>query len=192
MKNNKLLLLLLLGPLLVIGQELPLLRVKGKQQTKVPEKLETNEIAIVLEQYGGWSVYNYQTYYIFKNNNAVIGYRKQIPKPYLKEKKGLKETITKLELSSQQKKQLNDNLRASVTTDFLAFTQNDFSKDKNTKAHCIISDANGYAMHFIQNKKETSYRYYAPQEQLEKCNDPTINKVVLRKYVALIKMWDRQ
>lgn len=190
MKKDFLILLLFIIPSILIGQNLPILELKQKQKTEIPEKLEKNEIAIILEESGGWSEYNDLAYYIFKNNGKIIAYSKQTTKDYLKNKKELKETTTKMELSDQKEKQLTENLNAKLTIKFLKYTQNSFTNNSDkSNAMCMISDATGYALTFVQNGKQNSYQHYAPEFYLNKCKDKNINKVVLGQYVELIKIW---
>ncbi|WP_298884727.1 hypothetical protein [uncultured Polaribacter sp.] len=189
MEKNILIILLLLISCFLNGQNLPELELRENKSIEIPEKLESNEIAVIFEQYGGWSAYNNLTYYIFKNNGEIIAYRKQTPKSYLKKKKELKETLTEIKLTFEQKKELKKNIESELTTDFLKYSQVSFKVSKKANGQCMITDATGYKMTFIQDDKQNSYKYYAPNYHLNKCKDKNINKSVLSKYLELIKLW---
>lgn len=191
MKNTQSLLvfLFLLSFLRINGQELPILELRSAKNIKLPQKLEENEIGVVFEQFGGWSAYNKLSYYIFKNNSDIIVFNKETPKDYLKKNKKLKESITKIALTEKDKKQLREKLQSKLTSDFLKYSQVNFKNDKNSFSKCMISDAFGYKITFIQNGKENKYKYYAPKYYLYKCSDENINKAMLKKYIELIAMW---
>ena len=189
MGKNILIILLFLISCFLNGQNLPELELRENKSIEIPEKLESNEIAVIFEQYGGWSAYNNLTYYIFKNNGEIIAYSKQTPKSYLKKKKELKETLTEIKLTFEQKKELKKNIESELTTDFLKYSQDSFKVSKNAIGQCMITDATGYKMTFIQDDKQNSYKYYAPKYHLNKCKDKNINKSVLSKYLELIKLW---
>lgn len=51
----------------------------------------------------------------------------------------------------------------------------------------MVSDSTAYKIWFIQNSKQNTYGYYAPEYYLEKCPDKTINKIVLREFLEMLK-----
>ena len=189
MGNKLLIILLLIISVPSKEQKLPELDLRETKNIRIPEKLESNEIAVIFEQYGGWSAYDDLTYYIFKNNGEIIVYSEQKPKSYLKKKKELKETLTEIKLTVEQKKELKKIIESELTIDFMKYSQDSFKKNKNAVAQCMIIDATGYKMSFLQNGMQNSYKYYAPNYNLNKCNDKNINKGVLRKYLGLIELW---
>ncbi|RKN14738.1 hypothetical protein D7035_16715, partial [Aquimarina sp. AD1] len=158
MEKNILAILLLLICFTTNGQNLPELELRENKSIEIPEKIESKEIAIIFEQYGGWSAYNILTYYIFKNNGEIISYRKQIPKSYLKKKKELKETLTEIKLTAEQIKELKKNIKSELTIDFQNYSQSNFKKSKNSIGKCIITDATGYKLTFLQNEKQNTYK----------------------------------
>jgi hypothetical protein len=192
MEKKILLTLFLAISLNLIGQELPKLNVREQitSENELPEKLETNEIGIIIKLTGGWSAYDNIGYYIFKNDGNVIAYSKKTPKKYLKKRKELKEEQKQLELEDEKKNQLKISLNSKTTLDFLKYAQKDFKKsESNGPPPCGITDATGFQFIFIQNGKQNSYKYYAPEYHLKKCNDKNINKVMLAEFVELIKVW---
>ena len=191
--NNKILLTLFLAiSLNLIGQELPKLNVREQitSENELPEKLETNEIGVIIKLTGGWSAYNNIGYYIFKNDGNVIAYSKKTPKKYLKKRKELKEVQKQLKLENERKKELLASLNSNTTLDFLNYSQKNFKKsESNGPPPCPITDATGFQFTFIQNGKQNTYKYYAPEHRLNKCNDKNINKAMLAEFVELIKVW---
>ncbi|MFD1062066.1 hypothetical protein ACFQ1Q_02310, partial [Winogradskyella litorisediminis] len=130
----------------LIGQELPKLNVREEvtSENELPEKLETNEIGVIIKLTGGWSAYNNIGYYIFKNDGNVIAYSKKAPKKYLKKRKELKEEQKQLELEDEKKNELKASLKSKTTLDFLKYAQKDFKKsESNGPPPCGITDATG-------------------------------------------------
>ncbi len=194
MKKGIFTLILLLLTSIVISQNLPTLKLRGKKNIEIPENLQTNEIAVVVKEYGGWSPYDEIFYYLFKNDGKITAYIKKEVKSYLRDSDKLKDTISKFELSIEQKKRLEENLTSKLTTHFLKYSQKSFKRNIKQKRkarpfECFITDALGYEMTFIQNGKANSYEHYAPKFYLTECGDKRINRVMLRKYVKLIEMW---
>ena len=139
---------------------------------------------------GGWSAYDYTSFFIYKNDGNIIAYSKKSPKSYLRKKKELKEEQSEIKLSAERKKELLESLNSNTTIDFLKYSQKDFKKsESNGPPPCPITDATGFHFTFIQNGKQNSYKYYAPEHRLNRCSDKNINKVVLEEFVELIKVW---
>ena len=192
MKKTILLILFFTISLTLLGQELPNLNLREQttNENKLPENLESNEIGVIIKLTGGWSAYDYTSFFIFKNDGNIISYSKKSPKNYLKKKKELKEVQSKIELSAERKKELFASLNSKTTIDFLEYSQKDFKKSElNMPPFCHVTDATGFQFTFIQNGKQNSYKHYAPEHHLKRCNDKNINKVMLREYVELIKIW---
>ena len=178
--------------LTAFGQKLPILDLRDKRNSEIefPENLEVNEIGIIIKLTGGWSAYDNISYYIFKNNGNVIAYSEQTPKSYLRKTKGLKDTLTQFKLYIEQKKKFIELLNSNKTIDFIKYSQKDFkNSDLNLPPPCPITDAIGYQFTFVQNGKENSYKYYAPEYILKRCDDKNVNKTVLGKFVELINLW---
>ena len=55
---------------------------------------------------GGWSAYDYTSFFIYKNDGNIIAYSKKSPKSYLRKKKELKEEQSEIKLSAERKKEL--------------------------------------------------------------------------------------
>ncbi|MCB0744175.1 MAG: hypothetical protein KDC67_09740 [Ignavibacteriae bacterium] len=192
MKKTVFLILFFIISLNLIGQELPNLNLREQitNETELPENIETNEIGVIIKLTGGWSAYDYTSFFIYKNDGDIIAYSKKSPKSYLKNKKELKEEQLKIELSAERIKELFESLNSNITINFLKYSQKDFKKSvSNGPPPCGISDATGFQFTFIQNGKQNSYKYYAPEFHLKKCNNKTINKVMLGEFVELIKIW---
>lgn len=188
--NNYILRILLISFSFVpIGQNLPDLELREKKSISIPEKIEENEIAVVLEQFGGWSAYNNLTYYIFKNSGEIIAYKKQSLKSYLRKKNKINDTISKIELTAKEIMKLKKNMNSDLTINFQKYSQDSFKINKNIVGKCNRIDAVGYKITFLQNGKQNSYKYYDPYYSLENCNDQNINKNVLSKFIELIEMW---
>lgn len=175
-----------------IGQNLPKMKLRENKSISIPDKIATNEIAVVLEQFGGWSAYNNLTYYIFKNSGEIIAYKKQTLKSYLRKKNRINETLSEIELTAKKKEKFRKNIQSDFTINFQKYSQDSFKKNTNTIVQCKIIDAVGYKITFLQNGKQNSYKYYAPYYSLEKCNDKNIDKNVLTKFLQLIEMWEHK
>ncbi|WP_040278797.1 hypothetical protein [Psychroserpens damuponensis] len=176
----------------MFSQELPTLNLSEtvSQDFEFPITLSKNDIGVILHLTGGWSAYDHKSYYIFKDSGDVILYNRKFPKSYLRKKKALKDTLTKIELTTEQKQQVVNKLNASTTLNFLKYSQHNFKTISATGPPvCMISDATGYNFAIIQDGKVNSYKYYAPDHSYNNCNDKNINKVVLGQYIALIDFW---
>lgn len=187
-----LLLLFILFSSLIFCQNLPklLLRDEVVKDTLVNEKIEKDEICVIIKNTGGSFAHDTYFYFFFKNENKINAYIVSTPKSYLKKNKKLITTIDKTELSLENEKLLFMALNSNQTAEFLNFTQSDFKNNTNERERpCLISDASGCVMTFIQNGKQNTYDYYAPKYMFEKCNNKSINKVTLGKYIQLIDLW---
>lgn len=179
---------------LINGQKLPNLNLSNslnsKLEIKSPMNLDNGELCITLIEGAGMSGFDYYTHYIFTNDGNVQAYKEEVPKAYLKNLKG---TITKLEIDGQTKGKLLENVYSKSTIEFTTFFQKDFYKPikvKKIQFPCV-TDAPGYSISFIQNKKQKVYSFYAPEHYYNgKCKDENINKKMLEKFIKLLKLWE--
>ncbi|MFC0425514.1 hypothetical protein [Chryseobacterium scophthalmum] len=173
------------------AQDIPKLILKSKVDNNLvlPVVVDKNDLAIIINYNGGWTAFDRNIYYIFKNNGDLKIYKEESPKPYIKNP-DLKKSIREISVSENTKDKLFEIINSKKITDFQKYSQNDFKikqKDKSiAPPSCMISDSIGYKIWFIQNNKQNSYGYYAPEYYLEKCTDKTINKVVLKKFLEML------
>jgi len=186
-------LLLLILNLSVFAQN-PILKLSNPIDISqnLPETLDKNEICIIYEINGGWSAYDFFNYYFIKKDGKITAYRQEKAKSYLKDKASDK-TIEKILVESELKQKIFKLINSNQLKELLKFKQEDFklktSQDPNTlPPPCMISDASGYKLTFIQNNKESSYSYYAPQYHYEKCTNKLINKPVLKKFIDVLEL----
>jgi len=174
--------------LLIFAQNLNL-RNTISEDFEFPQKLQEDDIAIVREISGGWTAYDYLTYYFIDNNGNINSYSEERPKKYLKNNE-LKTTLKNLELTEDKKSKIKQLINSMQLSEFLKFNQEDFKLkvDENLAPPCIISDHSTIQLTFIQNNKQNSYRYYAPKYYYEKCPQISINKKMLKKYIDIIDL----
>lgn len=156
---------------------------------KLPCKLNKNDICVTISISYGWLAYDDQFHYIFSDNKNIKAFKEKIPKAYLKGEK-YKSTIEEIKLNDLEKEELLKSLISKQTIDFQNYNQSDFKNKTNKVSGCYITDNNGYSITFIQNNKYNSYSHYAPLFYLKNCNDGTVNKVVLEKFIDLLKIWN--
>lgn len=176
----------------------PILKLTNTVQSNVelPQSLNKNDICLIYEENGGWSPYDFVTYYFLKESGKIEVYKEERPKSYLKNKSNLKSTISKIENSKGIGKKITDLINSQPFEELLKYSQEDFKKEgkgnvesKQTSPPCVITDAAGFKVVVIQNNKEKSYEYYAPQYYYEKCNDKSINKPVLKKFLDVLVLF---
>ena len=157
---------------------------------ELPQKMKTNDIAIIYETNGGWSAYDYVNYYFISSNGILDSYSEEKPKAYLKNEK-LKRTVKKIELTQDRKEKIIQLIKSKQLSDLLKYNQEDFKikVNENIPPPCYISDVNGYKLTFIQNNKQNTYDYYAPKYMYEKCPHKTINKAVLKKFIDVLDLF---
>ncbi|CAM4399981.1 hypothetical protein [Flavobacterium terrigena] len=190
--KKAILLLFILFSNLVFCQNLPKLQLRDAviEDTLVNEKIDKDEICVIIKSTGGSFAHDTYFYFFFKSEKKINAYIVSTPKSYLKKNKKLITTIDKTELSLENEKLLFLALNSNQTAEFLNFTQSDFKNITNEKERpCLINDASGCSMTFIQNGKQNTYYYHAPKYMLEKCNNKSINKVTLEKYIQLLDLW---
>ncbi|MFN3021936.1 hypothetical protein ACK1KB_13310 [Chryseobacterium sp. TY3] len=164
------------------------LRNQINEGVELPQKLNKNDIAIIYEINGGWSAYDYFSYYFVDENGNVKSYSEERPKSYLKNEK-LKRTIKEIQLTEEKKNRIINLLKSKELSELLKYKQEDFKiKIINEPPPCMFSDLHGYKLTLIQNKKQNSYEYYAPREIYERCNQKNINKDVLKKYIEVLNL----
>lgn len=155
--------------------------------------MQKNDILLIYEINQGWSAYDYFNYYILSENGKLEIYLEERPKSYLKNEK-LKKTIKKIEPT----KDINDKIIKLINSEELAkllkYKQADFKikipeLENAPFPFCRISDNNGFRITLIQNKKQNSFNYYAPQYYYESCNDKRINKPVLKKFIDVLNLF---
>lgn len=141
-------------------------------------------------------VSNYQSitksWRFFLNDGKVIAYEQERSKSYLKDKvseKAIKEII----IDDKLKDDIINLINSNQLKKLLQYNQEDFklksSLDPNTiLPPCMISDASGYRLTFIQNSKQRSYSYYAPKYHDEECSHLLINKPVLKKFIVVLEL----
>ena len=161
---------------------------------ELPQKMKTNDIAIIYETNGGWSAYDYVNYYFISSNGILDSYSEEKPKAYLKNEK-LKRTVKKIKLTQDRKEKIIQLIKSKQLSDLLKYNQEDFKiKIERKKGEvpppppCMISDSNSYRITFIQNNKQNSYGQYAPKYYYEKCTMKTINKPILKKFIDVIDL----
>lgn len=174
------------------AQRIPNLTLKENLNEEIilPLALNKNDVCIIMNYSGGWTAFDKNIYYIFNTNGDLKIYEEEFPKPYLKNA-DLKKSIKELKVSSDTKNKLWEIINSKKIKEFQKYSQVDFKiKQKNKSIApppCIISDATAYKIWFIQNNKQNSYGYYAPEYFLEKCPDKTINKAVLKEFLEMLK-----
>ncbi|SHJ99909.1 hypothetical protein [Epilithonimonas mollis] len=192
MKKTFALIFLIFG--LLSSAQVPILKLSspvGKNQNW-PDTLNKNEICIIYEINGGWSAYDFFTYYFIKNDGKITAYRQEKAKSYLKDKVSDKAT-EKIAVEDELKQRISKLINSNQLNELLKFKQEDFkiktSQDPNTiPPPCIIHDASGYKLTFIQNNKQSLYSYYAPQYHYDKCTNKLINKPVLKTFIDVLEL----
>ena len=166
------------------------LRNQIKEDIELPQKLNKNDIAIVYEINGGWSAYDYLTYYFVDENENVKCYSEERPKLYLKNEK-LKKSIKEIELTPDRKEKIIQLIKSKKLSNLLKYNQEDFKIkiNENLPSPCYISDVNGYKLTLIQNNKQNTYDYYAPKYKYEKCPHKTINKTMLKNFIEVLDLF---
>lgn len=178
----------------IIGQKPPNLDLKDsinpKELIKSPFNLKNDEICVTFVQGAGMSGFDYYTHYLFTNDGNVKVVKVEVPKSYLK---NLNRTTTKLEIDEQTKVKLLNNINSYSSVEFVKFSQKDFFKPIKVlkiQPPCV-SDAVGYSVSFIQNKKQKVYSFYAPEYYFNgDCKDDSINMKTLEKFIKLLKLWE--
>lgn len=178
----------------LIFAQLPILKLSSSidENQVLPETLDKNEICIIYEINGGWSSYDFFTYYFINKDGKITAYRQEKAKSYLKDKASDK-TIEKNLVESELKQKILKLINSNQLKELLKFKQEDFKlktfQDPNTiPPPCMISDASGYKLTFIQNNKKSSYSYYAPKYYYEECSHILINKTVLKKFIDVLEL----
>lgn len=174
------------------GQNLPRLTLdKQPAEIVLPEiTLDEDEICIILTTNLGQTAFDQKIYYTFRKSGEVEGYIEKTPKTYLNNTE-LKKTGEKLILSSDAQKHLFNCLNSKVTTDFLNYSQSDFTiKTNEGPKITTYVDKHGktYKIDFIQSNRIKSYYIYQPRQQM-RIEDPTINKLVLGKFIKVLELW---
>ena len=152
--KKTILLLFILFSNLVFCQSLPKLQLRDEvvKDTLVNEKIDKDEICVIIKSTGGSFAHDTYFYFFFKSENKINAYIVSTPKSYLEKNKKLITTIDKTELSLENEKLLFIALNSNQTIEFLNFTQSDFENSTNEiERPCLISDASGCSMTFIQN-----------------------------------------
>lgn len=174
----------------------PNFKLRNPQQTKIDvTTTKPGDLIVVLGNYEGWSDKDYIDYYIFGNDDEynVKAYRKEFIKDYLVKNGDNEEKITEIPLTDSKKLELRKKLKAKELKNLLKLNQSDFKKplkrERNSPPPCAIADSGEYVFTIIQNKKEQKYSYYAPTFYYEDCDDKTINKPALKKYIDVIRIW---
>ncbi|WP_312751709.1 hypothetical protein [Epilithonimonas hominis] len=178
----------------LIFAQLPILKLSNSIDTnqKLPKTLDKNEICIIYEINGGWSAYNFNRFYFINNDGKIIAYQQERPKSYLKDKVSEK-AIEEIIIDDKLKEKIINVTNSTQLKELLKYQQKDFklksSQDPNTiPPPCMISDASGYRLTFIQNNKQSSYSYYAPKYHYEECSHKLINKPVLKKFIDVLEL----
>lgn len=166
------------------------LRNRIHEDIELPQKLNKNDIAIIYEINGGWSAYDYLSYYFVDENLNVKSYSEERPKSYLKNEK-LKKSIREIKLTPDRKEKIIQLIKSKKLSDLLKYNQEDFKikVNENFPPPCYISDVNGYKLIFIQNNRQNTYDYYAPKYIYEKCPHKTINKTMLKKFIEVLDLF---
>ncbi|ANF49361.1 hypothetical protein A0O34_01785 [Chryseobacterium glaciei] len=176
----------------IFSQKIPVLNLRSSVESdiRLPVALNNDELCIILQYNNGWSAYDTNRYYIFKNNRSVEIYNEEFPKSYLKNKE-LKTSIKRLELTAAVQDSLFKIINSKKIIEFQKYDQSDFKIKLNSSSNmpppCRIYDSTGYSLKFIQNNKQNAYSYYAPEYYLEKCPDKSINKIVLKEYLQVLQ-----
>jgi len=157
---------------------------------KLPEQLKENDLCIVYGINTGWSNLNYRYYYFLTNDRSLNAYKEEVPKD------GSKNILTKISVTDGLKEKIIGISNSEELKELLKYKQEDFKvrvvQDQNKiqpPPSCRIFDSNGFVLKFIQNDKEYSYNYYAPKYFYEECTDKRINKVVLKKFIDVLKLF---
>ncbi|NHN25069.1 hypothetical protein FIA58_005195 [Flavobacterium jejuense] len=153
-----------------------------------PFELERNAICVTISISYGWNAFDDRIHYIFSEDSIINAFKEKIPKSYLKGKR-YKKKVEKIKLNNKKKSELLASLKAEKTINFQKYNQTDFTIDSNKISRCIVTDNNGYSITFLQNNTYNSFFYYAPIFALNKCDDETINKSVLKEFIELLKIW---
>lgn len=191
---KKILALLTLILSLSVFAQIPILKLSNPidKNQSLPDTLNQNEICIIYEINGGWSAYDFFTYYFIKTDGIITAYTQEKAKSYLKDKVSDKDT-EKILVEDELKQNISKLINSNQLKELLKFKQEDFklktSQDPNTiPPPCMISDASGYRLIFIQNNKQSSYSYYAPKYHYEECSHKLINKPVLKKFIDVLEL----
>ena len=169
---------------------LPLNKSLSDSTIKFPYKLKENEISIIIGISYGWFPYDERNHFVYSNDSTLKYFKEIIPKEYIKNNK-VKYSFKEVELNSDLKSEFISNLNSSETKLFLNYEQENFKfRTNKVNRSCFITDSNGYSIHFIQNNNFKSYWHYAPKFALEKCEDSTINKTMLKEFIQLLENWN--
>lgn len=178
----------------LIFAQLPILKLSSSfdPNQKLPKTLDKNEICVIYEINSGWSAYDFIRYYFINNEGKILAYQQERPMPYLKDKVSDK-AIEEIIIDDKLKENLINLINSNQLKGLLKYKQEDFklksSKDPNTiPPPCMIHDASGYKLTFIQNNKQSSYSYYAPKYYYEECSHILINKPVLKKFIDVLEL----
>ncbi len=178
----------------LIFAQLPILKLSNLVDTnqKLPKILDKNEICVIYEINGGWSAYDFIRYYFINNNRKIIAYQEERPKSYLKDKVSEK-AIEEIIIDDKLKENITNLINSTQLKELLRYKQEDFklksSQDPNTiPPPCMISDASGYKLTFIQNNTQSSYSYYASKYYYEECSHILINKPILKKFIDVLEL----
>jgi hypothetical protein len=193
MKNFFLLLILVISNCITAQTlpSLPLGNLDFKDVVTREVALDKNEICVILITNVGATAFDERTYYTFRKNGQVEAYKEQTPKTYL-QSTDLKTSGEKLILSAEAQKYFFDCLNAKITLNFLTYSQSDFVVKTNERPNVtslLNSHGNTYEIAFIQNNHIKSYSSYEPRQQF-RTSDPTINKIVLAKFIKLLELWN--
>jgi len=180
---------------LLVFAQIPILKLSNPIDTNenLPNTLSKNEICIIYEINGGWSAYNFIRYYFIDNKGKIKAYEQEKPKSYLKDKVSEK-AIEEIVIDDELKENIINLINSNQLKELLKHKQEDFklksSLDPNTiPPPCMIHDASGYKLTFIQNNKQSSYSYYAPKYHYEECSHILINKPVLKKFIDVLELF---
>lgn len=169
---------------------LPLNKSLSESSIKFPYELKENEISIIIGISYGWYSYDERKHFVYSNDSTLKYFKEIIPKEYIKNNK-VKYSFEEIELNSDLKNKFISNLNSSETKLFLNYEQENFKLRSNKRnSLCYVTDNNGYSIHFIQNNNFKSYWHYAPKFALEKCEDATINKTMLKEFIKLLENWN--
>ena len=153
-----------------------------------PFELRRNDICVTVSIGYGWNAFDDRIHYVFSEDSTINVFKEKIPKSYLKGKK-YKKTVEKIKLNDKKREELFNSLTSEQTINFQKYKQTDFRIDSNKISMCTVTDNNGYSIRFLQNNTHNCLFYYAPIFALNKCDDETINKSVLKEFIELLKIW---
>ena len=157
---------------------------------ELPQNINNNYTVLIYETNEGWGAYDFITYYFLDENGAMIQYKEERPKTYLKNK-NLERKLVLKEINEEQIEKIKRIIKSEQLSKLLNFNQEDFKVKigGNIPPPCYIYDALGYKLTIIQQNRMKSYHYYAPKHYLERCPDKTINKKVLQNFVDVLELF---